>query len=249
MNKRRVFVTLCVMALATSAIALNSSARSALSSIGQGSGVPNEGSIGQRQKAARGNASLQPAASREQPGAQAQPQADDIPKHVIYGLLFRERSIFRKRAQEQESKGADGAFFREFHQNKLRLNGTQSAAFDRIAEETNREVIRLDRQARKLIEDIRAKHPGGVVKEGEVLPPPPAELTGLENQRTGALLRAREQLRAALGDAEFQRLEALLQEDAAKRMKVILRGDSPASLTGQTGGNHLPPADGTSTKG
>jgi hypothetical protein len=237
------------MLLATSAIALNSSARSALSSIGQGTGLPTEGSTEQLQKAARGNASLQPAASQEQPGSPAQPQAADIPKHVVYGLLFRERALFKKRAQEQDSKGPDGAFFREFHKNKLKLNGAQSAAFDRIAEETDREVNRLDKLARKLIDDIRAKHPGGVVKGGEVLPPPPAELTELENQRTGVLLQAREHLRAAVGDAEFQRLEALLLEDAAKRMKVILRGDSPASPDGPHAAAPLPPAGGAPTKG
>lgn len=249
MNKRRVFMALCVMTLATSAIAMNGSARRALSSITQGGGGPSEASTEERQKAARDNTPLKTAASQEQPGGPAQPLAADIPRHVIYGMMFREKVLFKKKAQEQESKGADGAFFREFHKNKLKLTDAETSALDRIADETNGEVTKLDKKARKLIDDIRAKHPGGVVKEGEVLPPPPAELTDLENQRTAVLLRARERLRAALGDAQFQRLETLLLEDAAKKMKVLFRGDSPAALTGQTGANPLPPAGGTSKKG
>jgi hypothetical protein len=249
MNKRRVMVALCVMVLATSAIAMNSSARSALSSLGRRTGVLNEGSTEQRQKAARDNTSPQPAAAQGQPGGEAQPQAADIPKHVIYGMLFRERALFKKKAQEQESKGANGAFFREFHKNKLKLDDSETSALDRVADAANREVTKLDKKARKLIEDERAKHPGGVLKEGEVLPPPPTELTELENLRTSVLLQAREQLRAALGDAEFQRLEALLLEDAAKRMKVILRGGPAASSNALPGAQPLPPAGGTSTKG
>lgn len=244
MNKRRVLMALCLMVMATSAIALNGSARSALSSIGRGGETPSEGSAGRRQKAAPANATLQPAASQEQPGPAAQPQAADIPMHVIYGLLFRERAHFKKRAQEQESKGADGSFFREFHKNKLKLSDAETAALDRVADDANREVTKLDKQARKLIDDIRAKNPGGVIKEGKSLPPPPAGLTEMENQRTDVLLQAREQLRAALGDAEFQRVEALLMKDAAERMKVILRGGSAASLT-----EPLQPTGGTSTKG
>jgi len=237
------------MVMATSAIALNGSARSALSSIGRGGETPSEGSAGRRQQAAAANAALQPAASQEQPGTQAQPQAADIPRHVIYGLLFRERALFKKKALEQESKGADGSFFREFHKKKLKLADDQTAAFDRVADDANREVTKLDKKARKLIDDIRAKHPGGVVKQGEVLPPPPAELTELENQRADVLLQAREQLRAALGDEEFQRLEVLLLADAAERMKVILQGGPTASLTGLPGAEPLPPAAGVSTKG
>jgi hypothetical protein len=242
-------MTLCVMVMATSAIALNGSARSALSSIGRGGETPIAGSAGRRQKAAAGNAALQPAASQERPGTQAQPLAADIPRHVIYGLLFRERALFKKKAQEQESKGANGAFFREFHKTKLKLDDAQTAAFDRVADEANRKVTLLDKKARKLIDDIRAKHPGGVVKEGEVLPPPPAELTELENQRTNALLQAREQLRAALGDAEFQRLEGFLLEDATKRMKAIRHGNSSASLDGLPGAELTAPTGGASKKG
>lgn len=244
MNKRRVMVALCVMVLATSAVAMNSSARSALSSLGRRAGVLNEGSTEQRQKAARNNASPQPAAAQGQPSAAAQTPAADIPKHVLYGLLFRERAHFKKRAQEQESKGGNGAFFREFHKKKLELTDAETAALDRVADEANREVTRLDKQARKIIDDARAQHPKGLIKEGESLPTPPAELAELEKQRTAALLQAREQLRAALGDAEFQRMEALLLKDAAERMKAIFRGGPAASLT-----EPLQPAGGTSTKG
>lgn len=247
MNKRRVLMALCVMVMATSAIALNGSARSALSFVGRGGETLSEGSAGRRQKAAAANAALQPAASQGQPGTQTQPPAADIPKHVIYGMLFRERSLFKKKAQEQDAKGVNGAFFREFHKNKLKLDDAETAALDRVADAANREVTKLDKKARKIIEDARAKHPGGVLKEGETLPPPPAALTELENQRAGVLLQAREELRAALGDAEFQRLEALLLEDAAKRMKVILRGGPAASFNALP--EPLPPVGGTSTKG
>lgn len=249
MNKRRVMVVLCVLVLATSAIALNGSARSVLSSVGQGKGITGESSTERRPQAARDNAALQPAAAQEEPGGTAQPQAPDIPRHVIYGMLFRERALFKKKAQEQESKGTNGAFFREFHKNKLKLNDAETAALDRVADDANREVTKLDKKARKIIEDARAKHPGGVLKEGETLPPSPAELTELENQRAGVLLQARDQLRAALGDAEFQRLEALLLEDAAKRMKVILRGGPAASFNALPGAEPLPPTGGISTKG
>jgi hypothetical protein len=233
------------MVLTTSAIALNGPARSVLSSIGRGEGVFNQASTERPRKAAREAAPLRAEAPQGQAGAAAA-QAPDIPEHVVYGLLFRERALFRKKAREQEQKGADGAHFRDFHLNKLKLGAAQAAALDRVADEANREVTRLDREARRIIDDARAKHPGGLLRDGELPPTPPAELTELENERTGVLLRAREQLRAALGDAEFQRLEALLKADAAERMKVVV--GAPAAA-GQPGAAALPPAGGVSKKG
>jgi hypothetical protein len=144
-----------------------------------------------------------------------------VPKHIVYGIFFREVAAFKKKAQEKESHGQDASFLRNFHKNKLKLNDRQAQALDRIVEEANRETERLDKQAKKIIDDARARHPEGKLNKGEALPAPPAELKDLQQERDKLVLDAREKLRAALGGAEFQLLDDFLQQDVTNKMKPV----------------------------
>jgi hypothetical protein len=226
--KRRIVFALCLLTVAASAFALGSPARNALPMIKRSSNVPSQEPTAHHQ-AALDNTSLPPTVAEGQPNNSAQAQAPNIPTHVIYGMLFRENAFFKKKAREQEQKGGDAAFFRDYQKNKFKLEGARVAAFDRIAETATRQMSKLDEQAKKVIDSIRAQHPDGKLKEGELPPAPPAQLKELDKQRTGLILQAREQLRAALGEAEFRRLEVLLQEDAAKTIKAIRRDDGSQS--------------------
>lgn len=228
MKMRRAVLVLCLVALATSALALSGPVRKALPFVGEAA----DARAAENARHSPGeNVPAEPA--QHQADDFPRPQAANVPTHVIYGMLFKEAGFFKKKAHEQERKGEDGAFFREYHRNKLKLDGGRAAAFDRVAEATARKMSQLDERAKRIIDDVRAQHPGGKLKEGEVLPAPPAELKALNKERTELLVQAREELRAALGEAEFLRLENQLLEDAAKTVRPIHGGGPSASFVRQ----------------
>lgn len=246
MNKRRLAVAFCLMALATSAFALSGPPSNSLPLIGKGAGARSLGAAEEGRRTARENVSPEPAPGQVDNALNL--QALNIPRHVIYGMLFKEAAFFKKKAREQSQKGEDGAFFLEYQKNKLKLHGAHAAAFDRVAEASARKMSKLDERAKRIIDAARAGHPEGKLKEGELPPAPPAELKMLDKERVALLTQAREELRAALGEAEFLRLENLLLEDAAKTIKPIHGGAAPASFARQQD-PLTPPALGAPAKG
>lgn len=149
----------------------------------------------------------------------AQAQADEVPEHVVYGMLFREVNEFGKKAKEKENRGENAADLRNFHRDKAGLDEKQGRALEQIAADCQREVEVLDRQARKIIADARAQHPGGRLAKGQTPPAPPAALKKLDEERVQAILKARNILRASFGEREFQRFDRLSKQEAAEKMR------------------------------
>jgi hypothetical protein len=205
MKKRRLGVILCVITLATVALAV-------------GQRVTKKGLVGTPDAYA---ASLPISPN---PSAAAK-QAPPVPENVLYGVMFREIAAFKKKAAEKEKKGEDASEIRKYHKKRARLNDQQGDILDRIADETNRETAKLDAKAKKIIEAERARRPGGQLKAGEELPAPPEALKNLGQQRKQLILKARERLRLELGDAEFQRFEQFVKQDIGSRIKPIKPGE------------------------
>lgn len=206
MNKKRPGLILCVIALATVAIAM--------------------GRQGTKKELVEtpGAKASQPFPPN-QPASSVSKQTPPVPQNVIYGVLFREIAAFNKKAAEKEKKGEDASDLRRYHKKRARLSDQQGLILDRIADETNRETSKLDARAKKIIEADRARRPGGQLKPGEALPAPPDELKNLSQQRKKLILQAREKLRLELGDVEFQRFDQFVQQDIGSRIKPLKPGD------------------------
>lgn len=125
----------------------------------------------------------------------------------------------KKKAEEMERVGRPAGALRNFHKTRAQLNDAQSQALDQIALDCNALVIKLNDQAKRIIDRERARHPQGKLNEGESLPLPPKELKDLDEQRKKTLLDARERLRTALGEKEIKRFDDFLQEDIETRTK------------------------------
>lgn len=156
---------------------------------------------------------------QDQPASNA--EGSDVPTHVVYGLLFREISAFKQEGERRRAQGKDDSSLRNYHREKANLNDDQATALERIAENCQREVDDLEREAKQIIDADRALHPGGRLQVGEQLPKPPKRLKQLEDKRTDAILKAREKLRAAFGESEFRRFDDFQQQDAANRAKRV----------------------------
>lgn len=157
------------------------------------------------------------AAGQQEP--RRQPPSHDIPEHVVYWHLFHHHNFLNKKADEAERNGQDGSHLRDFYKREAKLDEAHAAAFRQVAAECEIEVMALDAEARAIIEKARAKYDKGQLKKGEALPPPPAELAALQERRDGAILKAREKLQTALGEAAFEGLHKFVREKVAPQIK------------------------------
>lgn len=89
------------------------------------------------------------------------------------------------------------------------------------AKKTNVEIEKLDRKAQKIITDFRAKTPDGKLKQGELPPAPPAELSELSNSRKKLILDAIEELHKQFGETGFTKFKAFVDEKVKPGVKRI----------------------------
>lgn len=143
--------------------------------------------------------------------------ADEIPEHVSYLFLFRHLAHLQKLAEEHRDQGKDGSGFRRRYQQALVVDDDQFETVNETALSCASELEKLDEKARVIVEAFKARYPDGSLPEGEMAPPPPAELLSLQKQRDEAVFRARNRIKEALGDREFARFDEI--------MKVRLRQD------------------------
>jgi len=154
-------------------------------------------------------------------GTREQPSQPDAPEHVVYRQFFRHVVALKERASEVERTGRDGAKLRSHYKDRLTLKDSQSRALDSVAAEVDREVSRLDAKAKRLIDEMHSRYPGGVVPEGERLPPPPPELKELQRQRDYAVMRGRLRLKTALGEQGFQQVEDFVKMNFARDVRPV----------------------------
>ena len=230
MNRKRAIIALTLLAMATTAFAIGSN------SIAQRPAPPERG-----QAQASSPTGLRPRPDDtnrppQQPPPSHQPETvppamlpadQDVPEHVIYGQIFRHIKELRKTAEEEERQGRDGAHLRTLYQRMAQLSPPQAAALDEIATETNAQLDELTNRAQQIIREIRGQHPEGRLAPGEQPPVPPAELQQLSAQRRELLLQAREQLRTAYGEEEFQRFSQFVQQRVRPGIRRIDNGNRP----------------------
>jgi hypothetical protein len=111
-----------------------------------------------------------------------------------------------------------------------KLEDNQAAILDQVADDVNGEVEKLNKQAKKIIDEIRGRNPDGKLGQGEMPPAPPAELKMLSDQRRNLILQARERLRTAFGEEAFKKFDDFVQN----RIKPgIRRLNAPNGSQGQ----------------
>jgi hypothetical protein len=130
----------------------------------------------------------------------------NVPDHVVYNSLFRKVVRLREKTRQLQSQNTiDG---RNYHplQREAKLSEDQAATLESIAFACRQQVIEQDNKANAIIQAFQSRFPGGRVPKGGS-PPPPPELRALWGERMAIILRARDSLRAALGEEEFGRFD------------------------------------------
>lgn len=153
-----------------------------------------------------------------------QPNSNIRPQD-IYEQMFRHYAALQNQAQAAEHEGKDGSALRSFYRREAKLTDQQDSQLNAIASDCVNELERLDARAKQVIDEARARTPGGQLKKGEMPPDPPAELSDLQQQREAKVLQARDKLHTGFGDAEFARFDGFVQQTVAANMKSSAPSD------------------------
>jgi hypothetical protein len=230
MNRKQMIIALCLVTIATSALAIGrkSIAEATVSAVIPQPAAKREPAsiISARQPSADLNAQQANADKK------AQAPSGQVPQYIVYRQLFRHVVILKQKAEEEERNGRDGGLLRSLYKRNAKLNDAEARTLEQIAEESDRQVSEFDERAKKIIAEARANHPGGELAPGETLPPPPTELGALQEQRNAAVLQARDKLRAIFGEEAFERFDKFVQRDVAPKIKPVQLGLPRPTLPG-----------------
>lgn len=150
-----------------------------------------------------------------QNSSEAKPQSNgrvaQLPEHIPYLVLFRHISYLKKQGDQLRSQGQDDSGFRRRFVKQFALDDDQFEKMNQIAADTESRVAEIDKKADVIIDSFRKRFPEGELPPGVVPPPPPAELLALQQERDGTIVRARDRLRAELGELEFMRVDEIVK--------------------------------------
>lgn len=214
MKKKRLIVTLLLLAFTTSALAIGSVIAQKTDQADQTQGAISSPS-GLKPKPADLDRETPPQPAQANPSAgqlPPQPESEEVPEDVVYGQVFRHLKELHEKAGDEERQGRDGAHLRKLYKEMAKLDEHQAARLDEVAAEVNNEIEKLNKRAMKIIGELRAKHPDGKLAPGEQPPAPPAELAELSTKRRDRINEARERLRSVFGEDEFKRFNEFVRE-------------------------------------
>lgn len=137
----------------------------------------------------------------------------------MYRQFFRHLLALKERAAELEREGKNGNGLRSYYKDKIKLNDRDARVLDQTAADCEREIKQFDARAKAIIQAVRARFPNGKVQSGEQLPPPPPELKRLQLERNVAIMQARERLRRAVGEHEFQKINDFIKLNFAPNVQ------------------------------
>jgi len=142
-----------------------------------------------------------------------------VPDYIVYGALFHHVVEVKQQADQAQSSGEDASSLRSFFQRQMDLSQEHARKLDEIASECVIEVAKQDAKAKEVIRAFKTQYPPGEVKASKTLPPPPAELQQMQEERNAIILRARDRLATALGDKTFQNVDRYITNRVAPAIR------------------------------
>lgn len=151
-----------------------------------------------------------------------------VPTPVLYRLFFEHAEALDRDAEEMDRRGEDGDELRQYYQQALGLSDDSAGAMRQQYAQTLAAVREIDERARAIIQATRARFPGGRVPEGQKAPRPPAELAALTQELDDEILRGVGQLRGAVGDTDFEKIDRYLKIQFARNITPVSVPQEPA---------------------
>lgn len=161
-----------------------------------------------------------------------------MPVELMYWSMFQEVQALKEKDAEFYVQGENTAFKNSFLSGRLGLQPSKFAAVENIVNVFFSDLQPIDQRARVVIDEYRAQFPNGELKTlvpaptpnlrnptrtqtYQTLPPAPAEIAQLQNQKNQLILSTKEKLRIALGASEFAAFDGMVKDNATKVLSPI----------------------------
>lgn len=142
-----------------------------------------------------------------------------IPEARAFASFFRATVRLDDRAQELDRTGKTSKGLRRGIASALGLSDSAYETIVAVARKVERRVERLDARAREIIGRIQAEYAGPVRKAN--VPPPPAELTRLQDERDKIVSEGIAELQSRLGDESFSAVKAYLSRRMGTKARLV----------------------------
>jgi hypothetical protein len=146
---------------------------------------------------------------------------ESIPDYITYDQLFRLVRQIDEQAAKLAAEGVDNKIWSEYFQREAGLTKVEADALRQTANEFQSQIEPIDGQANDIIYKLRSAYPSGQIPSGVQVPPPPPELTQLQEQRNQIALNMRDVLNNRLGLTTADRFALFVQQNIANNLHVI----------------------------
>ncbi len=159
-----------------------------------------------------------PLSAQQSPTATLTPQP--LARDVMYRILFRQIAAFQTQASQLAAQFKPNAFVANYRQNALQLSSLQATQLINIAVPCVQQMKVIDQQAASIIDAVKKQYKGMPKGPNSMVPPPPAQLSVLEAQRTALILAAADTLASEYGPAQFAYFENTVRLYVGSNSKV-----------------------------
>jgi len=149
--------------------------------------------------------------------AQTGQTASTISDYVAYKQLFHHVLALKKVADEAAAAGQDRSSLRSLIRNQAGLNELGGQLLENQAVQCGEQLDAQSAQAKVIVDEIHARYPYGILNPSMPRPAPDPRLHDLQQQRNTTVLLCRDQLRNALGEDSFAKLDGWLKNKIATR--------------------------------
>lgn len=166
-------------------------------------------------------------APAQQQSAATAVQDDEQPIYARYLTLF--RRLITDLSENQDGRVPQ---YRTILKGDASLSGAQMDSLVLIAADCMQKVAEIEHQAREIVQAYRAQNRSRGQSNNSEQSTPASSLQGLTKQRNDLILEARQRLRLAFGDAEFERFDRYLANKGNGRRVVFpSRDKKPLPIT------------------
>lgn len=95
-----------------------------------------------------------------------QPLSAEFKQQDIYDHMFQDYAALKSTADKVEREGKNGQGLRTYYKRQAKLTDKEADQLDKIAADAMRERAKIDDKVQKIVDEVRARVPGGRLKPG-----------------------------------------------------------------------------------
>jgi hypothetical protein len=155
----------------------------------------------------------------------------EVSTPTLYRAFFGHIEHLDREADKRDAQGENSREVREYYQDSFGLSAQQGALLKQHSARTLAAVGAIDQKIQATVQAIRARYPGGLRQPGQARPQAPPELALLDEEKDAVTMQGVAELRAAVGEVDFETIDRFLKEDFARNFTVIKDLPSPLPPT------------------